>query len=141
MATVPSWDEFITEHLLYNSLFCGACLLSQHGEKVYTHGHLSNLSQEETQQFISAFRTSSQAADQEVMQTGFCLTSTGNRGTRQFKIYSKTFTSMYSTSSDGQMGLTVNKLPYGVLICLFTNSVTAAKAVKQVEQFCDRLRS
>ncbi|KAL8617602.1 hypothetical protein ACOMHN_033148 [Nucella lapillus] len=139
MAAVPAWEEYVKDHLLNSNLFCGVCLLSQHGEIVYTFGQLHTLPQGEAKQFVNAFKATSAAANEEQVQRGFSVTSTGHR-TAHFKIYSKTFCSIYGTSSDNRLGLTVNKLPYGVLVCLHAYPVTAARAVKQVELFCDKLR-
>ena len=46
--------------------------------------------QGETSQFLQAFKTMSQAAEQEVVQRGFTLSLQGHR-MAQFKVYSKTY--------------------------------------------------
>ncbi|XP_076441829.1 uncharacterized protein LOC143280929 [Babylonia areolata] len=139
MAVVPSWDDFAKDHLLHSNLFSGVCLLSKHGDIVYTFGQLHSLTQAEAKQFVEAFSSTSVAANEARIQRGFSVTPTGQR-TAQFKIYSNTFCNIYCTSSDNRLGLTVNKLPYGVLVCLYSYPTTAAMAVKQVELFCDKLR-
>lgn len=139
MTTVSSWDEFLRDNLLQSNLFCGVCLISQLGEVVHTYRQLQNFTEKDTQQFLLAFRTTSQTAEQEVVQRGFVLRQ-GAKST-SFKIYTKTYCSIYCTSSDKKQGLIISRIPYGILICLYIYPVTAAKAVKEAELFCDKLRA
>ncbi|XP_025105807.1 uncharacterized protein LOC112571189 isoform X2 [Pomacea canaliculata] len=141
MAAAPSWDEFVTEHLLQSGLFSGVCLLSPQGESIYTYGSLQHLFKDDAQQFLRAFRTISKKAEEETIQKGFHLSLDLSLKNKVFKIYHKTYTSIYSVSTDNQMGLLVSKLPYAVMVCVYSSPVTSAKAVKQLEYFCDKMHS
>ncbi|KAL4238907.1 hypothetical protein ACF0H5_003614 [Mactra antiquata] len=131
------FEQFISENLIKSNLISGSLLLSKQGHVMYKYGDLKNLSQENIAQLLGLFDRVSDTesyADKDVN-----LSSSKGRKIK-YKVYHKTFSSMYATSSEGNGGLTVCNLPYGVLVCTYDSHTRVGEAVKAIEYFCDIMR-
>ncbi|XP_067680498.1 uncharacterized protein [Haliotis asinina] len=137
---VPTWDTFIHSNLLSAGIVSGVCLAAQHGVPIYTHGELDNLEQADLQQFLPVFRSISSQHTESILEAGFMIPSKGGK-TTEFKVYQKTYCSVYATSVGNTEGLIVSNLPHGILLCTYRHPVQPGIAIKHVEQFCDQLRA
>ncbi|XP_063427995.1 uncharacterized protein LOC134711369 [Mytilus trossulus] len=131
-----SWEALVKEHLLQHKVVSGILLLTKHGQEAFTYGELSNLLQNEKQQFIDSFRGLNPASNYNTF-----LLTVGKRPTLQYKIYKQSYCSIYATSESDRDGLAVCNLPYGIMICTFHQPVQCCKAVQCIEKFCDLLRT
>ncbi|XP_048240842.1 uncharacterized protein LOC124140665 isoform X2 [Haliotis rufescens] len=137
---VPTWDAFVKSNLLSAGIVSGVCLSAQHGVPIYTHGDLDALEQADLQQFLPVFRSPSSQHTEGILEAGFTISTRGGK-TMEFKVYQKTYCSVYATSPGNTEGLIISNLPHGVLLCTYRHPVQPGIAIKHVEQFCDLLRA
>lgn len=131
-----SWEIFVFDNLLKSDLFSGVCLLSNQGNIIYSHGHLTKLKQTETQQFFHSFN----CGTFEPCHRSFNLSLKREGKQESFKIYYRTHISLYATSAGNRSGLTVNKCQHGIFLTLFHKPVDFFKAISAVETFTGMLR-
>lgn len=117
-------------------MISGILLLTKHGQEIYTYGELTNLLQDEKQQFVDCFRGLNPATNFNTFKL-----AAGQKSSEQYKIYKQTHCSIYATSESDRDGLAVCNLPYGIMVCTFHQPVHCCKAVQVIENFCDLLRT
>ncbi|XP_045168231.1 uncharacterized protein LOC123531390 [Mercenaria mercenaria] len=135
----PAFEQFIQESLINSGVVSGALLLSRHGHVLYKYGDLLHISKADHSQFLPLFDAVSELNPDSVHHQDLCVTSNLGHETT-YKVYQKTFNSMYATCSKGSGGLTVCNLPYGILVCTYSGHTRAGDAVKAIEKFCDIMR-
>ncbi|KAK2190644.1 hypothetical protein NP493_72g03036 [Ridgeia piscesae] len=127
--------------LLKHGLLDGVSLITPQGKCIYSKGCLTDVAETAWRQFTDVFRYATPKHDEEMCQRGFQLPQ-GDKPPLQFKVFKKTFCSMYATSESKREGLIACSLPYGTLICVFSSVRHPANAViVHVENFCDSLRA
>ncbi|RDD44829.1 hypothetical protein TrispH2_002461 [Trichoplax sp. H2] len=137
------WDTFIQDNLLSRGLIDGCVLLSKSGNTITAAGTLEAVTQDSLAKFIAAFqRVCSVDVDEEQPQNTFELIFTNGQCIR-FITFKRTYWSVYLTSSTKHRPsyLIACNLPYGVLICNYSDKIKTSQVVPMIEQFCKILRS
>lgn len=134
------WNTFIKEGLLQLGLVDGLVVVTQHGNVVEEFGELSGVPESDWSSLSVMFKYSNQKHDEQICKNGVQLHT--KRGLINYRIFQKTFTSIYGVSRDDCSGLIISNLPYGTLIASYSNLTTCSgDVIKAVERFCDRLRT
>lgn len=135
----PVFEQFIAEKLISTGVVSGALLLSRHGQVLFKYGELKHTLKTDHTQFLLLFDVMSDLAPDHSHQHELTLSSSAGHKTT-YKVYQKTYSSVYGTCCSGNGGITVCNLPYGVLICTYNAHTRTGDAVKAIEKFCDAMR-
>ncbi|CAH1791395.1 unnamed protein product [Owenia fusiformis] len=136
---IKDWSSFVKDGLLDSGLFSGVGLITKQSKPTYTYGSLTDIEQSCWKQFCDLFQLWSSTNEQVTSKNQLSLTFKDSKHV-SYKIYKKTFCSVYATSERNQEGLVVCNLPYGILIVTHSQPQPGVKAIKLIEQFCDQLR-
>ncbi|XP_064603769.1 uncharacterized protein LOC135469158 isoform X2 [Liolophura sinensis] len=127
------------DQLLSLGVASGVVLMSHLGTVSYSYGDLTNVSQEELKQFVSQFDQHPKPEENFPAEPGYVL-SIGGQETR-FKIFKKTYCSIYCTTKGHNSGLVIGNLPHGILLCTYHRPVHSVQATQTIEAFCNKLRA
>ena len=140
LTTIMEWKMLINQELERNNSVCGTCLILRRNTVVHASGCLKDLNSQHMQQFINVFRCSSEKHTKQLYDTGFNL-SLNERKNLKFNIFYKSLTSVYASCLNGELGLVVCYLPYGVLVCMHDTPLNSGSVINTIEKFCAKLRS
>ncbi|KAL5008255.1 hypothetical protein ScPMuIL_013836 [Solemya velum] len=140
MSKPPSWKQFVTGKLLCHNVLSGVVLMSCQAQPFYTFGELEHLTPEDLKQFLNAFTHPQRDDGSKTSPRSFHI-RTSHTDYMDFKVYQKSYCSIYATSEGSSDGLVICNLPYGLLVCTYHRPIQDGHAIQVIENFCDLLRA